>query len=77
MVWACGTYTRGGLGEENFLHLMVEVDDKRLRGRPRKTCIEVINNDLRCLNATRIDVQNMTMWRRIIRVRGPTNLRDV
>ena len=55
--------------EEDWVKKMLtfEVESKRLRGRPKKTRMEVINNDLRGLNANRTDAPNRTLWRRIIR----------
>ena len=47
--------------------LTFEVEGKRLRGRPRKTWMEVIKTDLRSLNANRVDAQNRTLWRKIVR----------
>ena len=38
-----------------------------MRGRPRKTWMEVIENDSRSLNANRMDAQNRTLWRKTIR----------
>ena len=38
--------------------LTFEVEGKRLRGRLKKTWMEVINNGLRSLNANRVDAQN-------------------
>ena len=57
--------------------LTFEVEGKRLRGRPRKTLMKIINSDLRSLNANRVDTQNRTLWRKIIRGRGQANLGDL
>ena len=52
--------------------LTFEVKCKSLRGRPRKTWMEVIKNDLglRSLHANRVDAQNRTLWRKIVRGGG-------
>ena len=57
--------------------LTFEVESKRQRGRPRKTWMEVINNDLRGLNANKVDAQYRTSWQRIIRRRGQANLGEL
>jgi len=54
-----------------------EVEGKRLRGLPRKTWMEVIKNDLRSLHINRVDAQNRTLWRKIIRGGGQANLGDL
>ena len=55
--------------EEDWVkrNLTFEVEGKRFPGRPRKTWMEVIKNDLRSLHINRVDAQNRTLWRKIIR----------
>ena len=57
--------------------LTFELEGKKLRGRPRKTWMEVIKNDLRSLHANRVDTQNRTLWRKIIRGGRQANLGDL
>ena len=57
--------------------LTSEVEGKRLRGRPRKTWMEAINNELRSLNANRVDSQSRTLWRKIVRGQGQADFGDL
>ena len=56
--------------------LTFEVAGKRIRGRPRKTWMEVVKNDLRSLGLNREDAQNRDLWRSVIHGRQ-ANLGDL
>ena len=57
--------------------LTFEVASKRLGRRLKKTRMEVISSDLTGLDASRVDAQNWTLWRRISRRRAQANLGDL
>ena len=45
--------------------------------RPRKAWIEVIENDLKNLNAKRVDTENSALWKKNIRAQGQANMGDL
>ena len=57
--------------------LTSEVEDKRLRDRPRKSWMEVINSYSRSLNANIDNVENRNIWRMLLDGEAQANLADI
>lgn len=53
--------------EREYKSLLWDVGGDRMRGRPRKTWMEVIKCDLRRLSVPRKAAQGRILWRKIIR----------
>ena len=53
VVWSCGEEKRG-FGEVTRKCMYMEVDGARPRVRPRKTCLEVVKNDMKSLGECRL-----------------------
>ena len=49
----------------------MELPGKRKRGRPKRKFLDVVKEDMRKVGAKKTDIENRTVWRKIIRCGHP------
>ena len=60
MVWSCGEERKRGLSGKCMY--VEEVEGARPRGRPRKTWLELVKNDMKGLGVARADALDCHAW---------------